>query len=175
MRRLTDAGLGLDHGTIRLERTTAAWIAAGTALRDEVATILGDTVTAVAPIGSASVPGLLAKPIIDLAAGINQDQEPATVRLEAAGWLYVGDAGDDGGHVFVLESRPRHRVAHLHLVPHDGLQWRNYLRLRDLLRADPAARDRYEAVKRELFRRTPDDRKGYTEGKTGVVAALLSA
>ena len=94
-------------------------------------------------------------------------------RLESAGWIYRGDAGAQGGHVFVLESTPWHRVAHAHVVEHLGEQWRNYLRLRDLLRRSPGARQRYEDTKRRLINEVGDDRTVYTEGKTEIVASLL--
>ena len=172
---LTSAGLGLDYGTLRLERTTEAWLAAGTGLRARVAGILGGTVAGVEVIGSSSVLGLLAKPIIDLVVGSTPEQPLAEVagRLEHDGWIYRGDAGGDGGHVFVLESRPWRRVAHVHVVNHAGAQWRDYLRLRDLLRCSTDARDRYEAVKLTLVQRNPSDSKAYTSGKSDVVNALL--
>lgn len=172
---LSEVGLGLDHGALRFGRTTAAWLEAGDALRSRVAAALGGLVEDVQVIGSSSVLGLLAKPIVDLAVGIAVAEAltPVTTRLEADGWIYRGDAGDQGGHVFVLESRPWHRVANLHVVPHDGAQWRAYLRFRDLLRRSPQARDRYEAVKLELAERRPVDRRAYTNGKTAVVTSLV--
>lgn len=87
-------------------------------------------------------------------------------RLEAAGWIYRGDARDEGGHVFVLESHPYRRIAHLHVVARGGTQWRNYLRFRDLLRADASARAQYEATKLLLAAAHPADREAYTLGKT---------
>lgn len=172
---LVEVGLGLDYGALRLERTTESWLVAGSELRWLVAQCLDSTVSEVEQIGSSSVVGLLAKPIIDLAIGLSAhgDLPAVTSRLEAAGWVYRGDAGDEGGHVFVLEARPWHRVAHVHVVEHGGAQWRNYLRLRDLLRSSPAARERYEAVKRQLAEEHGDDRAAYTDGKSDVVTALL--
>lgn len=160
---------------MRLARTTQAWLTAGAELRSRVAQVLDGITSNVEVIGSSSVLGLLAKPIIDLAVGLGADQPlaPTTTRLEADGWIYRGDAGADGGHVFVLEARPWHRVAHLHVVGYGGDQWRDYLRLRDLLRRSPEARERYEAVKLELVQRTSVDRKAYTRGKDEVVASLL--
>jgi GrpB-like predicted nucleotidyltransferase (UPF0157 family) len=96
-----------------------------------------------------------------------------TARLRADGWIYRGDAGDQGGHIFVLESRPWHRVAHLHVVDHDGDQWRAYLRFREVLRRSPQARERYEAVKLRLAAQRPIDRRAYTNGKTAVVTSIL--
>lgn len=174
---LIEAGLGLDDGTLRLERTTGEWVAAGARLRERVAVELEGLVVGVEQIGSASVEALLAKPIADLAAGLGAEHEfaPARSVLERSGWIYRGDAGDTGGHVFVLVSRPRHRVAHLHLVEYQGRQWRNYLRLRDLLRCSPRARADYEAVKRRLRAQVGDDRDAYTEGKTAIVQDLLGS
>ncbi len=175
MDRLTEVGLGLDYDSMRLARTTQAWLAVGADLRGRVTRVLDGITSHVEVIGSSSVLGLLAKPIIDLAVGLAPDQSlsPTATRLEADGWIYRGDAGADGGHVFVLEARPWHRVAHLHVVGYDGDQWRNYLRLRDLLRCSPHARERYEAVKLELARRPSVDRKAYTRGKSEVVTSLL--
>ncbi len=173
---LTSAGLGLDYGTVRLEQTTEGWLIAGARLLDEVRDSLGPLVAGIEQIGSSSVPGLLAKPIVDLAAGLAAAHDPGFLieRMEFAGWIYRGDAGDQGGHVFVLEDRPWHRVAHLHAVEHDGTQWRHYLRFRDLLRGDPKARERYEVVKVRLADQHGNDGKAYTDGKTDVVTELLA-
>lgn len=170
------AGLGLDQDELRLDRTSEGWVVAGSALRNEVTAILEHEAEVVEQVGSSSVLGLLAKPIVDLAVGLSDQHEPSRVRskLEAAGWIYRGDAGDDGGHVFVLEARPSHTIAHLHVVDHRGGQWRDYLRLRDLLRRDSDARSRYEAVKLRLIEEFGDDRKAYTDGKSSVVRSLLS-
>jgi GrpB-like predicted nucleotidyltransferase (UPF0157 family) len=175
VQRLTEAGLGQDYNSMTLSRTNEAWLEAGQQLKDRVLGVLEGVTAHVEAIGSSSVLGLLAKPILDLAVGLTVDQPlaPTARRLESDGWIYRGDAGAEGGHVFVLESRPWHRVAHLHVVTYEGAAWRDYLRLRDLLRRSPHARDRYEAVKVELAQREPIDRKAYTIGKTEVVASLL--
>ena len=176
VRTLVVAGLGLDYGVVRLERTTEAWIVAGAQLRDRLQTSLGSLVDGIEQVGSSSVRGLLAKPIVDLAAGVAGPHELAALidALEPDGWIYRGDAGDDGGHVFVLEARPWHRVAHLHIVEHEGPQWRNYLRFRDLLRRNADARSRYEAVKAVLAEQHRTDRTAYTTGKSEVVNELLA-
>jgi GrpB-like predicted nucleotidyltransferase (UPF0157 family) len=172
---LTDAGLGLDYERLRLDRTTEAWVVAGAHLRDEVADLLDDLALAVEQIGSSSVVGLLAKPIVDLAVGLATPEVLSRVstRLEGSGWIDRGDAGDNGGQVFVLEARPWHRVAHLHVVDYGRAQWLNYLRLRDLLRRSSEARRQYEAAKLRLVGVYGDDRKAYTDGKSTIVTSLL--
>ena len=143
-----------------------------------VADSLGQLATEVEYIGSTAVPRLLAKPIIDLAIGVTPGSNFSDVerQLTATGWIYRGDAGDSGGHVFVLESQPGFRIAHAHGVPHGGLQWNQYIEFRELLRADPLARNTYTTRKALLLAglRGDEIRSRYTEQKTSVVEALLS-
>ncbi len=175
MQALTAEGLGLDKEDLRVERTTEGWVRAGSSLRDAVSAVLGGRASAVEQIGSSSVVGLLAKPIIDLAVGLSEEADAVAVQsmLEGAGWIFRGDAGDSGGLVFVLEARPAFRVAHLHVVEHRERQWVDYLSLRDLLRCSPKARARYEAVKVRLIEDLGNDRIAYTEAKTDIVRSLL--
>lgn len=173
---LLAAGLGLDYGSVRCAPTTRAWIAAGIDVATAVAQCVDGTGATVEIIGSSAVEGLLAKPVIDLAVGLPAAEppvDPVATRLERAGWIYRGDAGDQGGRVFVLEARPWFRVAHLHVVDRDGVPWRDYLRLRETLRTSAEARRQYAAVKLELIEQHAQDHRAYTDGKSAVVAALL--
>lgn len=165
---LTGVGLGLDYHVLRLDRTDERWIEAGRRLCDDVAARLVGVASGVEQIGSSSVNGLLAKPIIDIAVGVAADQElpPVSELFEAAGWIYRGDAGANGGQVFVLEARPSHRVAHAHVVEFDGEQWRKYLLFRDLLRRSAKARAKYEAVKEQVALEVGNDRTTYTDRKS---------
>lgn len=174
--RLTREGLGLDYHDLRLDVTTDGWVKAGSQLRDDVATMLGNNAAGVEQIGSSAVVGLLAKPIIDLAVGMPHpyDISSISLELESAGWIYRGDAGNQGGHVFVLEARPGFRVAHIHVVIFGGDQWRNYVDLRHVLRSSAEARSRYALVKVALAAEFAADREAYTAGKTAVVHSLLS-
>lgn len=135
----------------------------------------GDAVLAAEHVGSTAVPGLLCKPIIDLAVGLRPDREVDALRapLEGLGWQHRGDDGG-GGWLFVLEDRPLHRIAHLHVVEHEGPEWRNYLAFRDRLRRDPSARASYEAVKATLCREFAHDRRAYREGKESTIRRLLA-
>lgn len=171
---LVEARLGLDYGELRLVPARQDWLALGAALTGAVSEALADHSFSIEHVGSTSVPGLLAKPILDLAVGVD-DPAPGIFEqeLEEAGWEYRGDAGDSGGLVFVLETRPLHRVAHMHVVQRDGTEWRNYLAFRDRLRRDAAARAKYESAKRALLAEFPSDRKSYQAGKETTVESLL--
>jgi len=167
-------GLGLRRGVVVLSPANPAWIDAAQRLIEAIWHALDHNVTAVEHIGSTAVAGLLAKPILDIAAAA----APATSSddivepLVSAGWEFRGDAGGSGGLVFVLSVRPDHRVAHLHVVGADDPQWAHYLALRDRLRSDPAARAAYEEVKRQLAQAHPADRAAYTDGKDEIVRRL---
>lgn len=168
------AGLGLEYGTVCLAKARAEWGVLARRLADDVARALSSAAAGVEHVGSTAVPGLVAKPIIDLAAGVG-DARPEAVRqpLERLGYQYRGDAGEHGGLVFVLDDRPRHRVAHVHVVEYGGSQWRRYLAFRDLLRSDASARAAYARLKIGLARTYPDDRKAYQDAKDGLVRDLL--
>lgn len=167
--------LGVTYGTVRLVEHDSRWAAAFAAEHAVLAAALDGFECTVEHIGSTSVPDLPAKPILDIAVGIPEPRDVAGCipRLEGCGYEYRGDAGADGGHVFVRASGTV-RTHHVHLVERGGDQWKAYLALRDLLRGDEAARRRYAAAKHELASRFPHDRKRYTDAKNAVVSELLN-
>jgi GrpB-like predicted nucleotidyltransferase (UPF0157 family) len=171
------AGIGLQYGTVRLVRADDRWATIAHELAAAIKTALGELVPAVEHIGSTAVLGLLAKPIIDLAIGMRPDTMVGDVTEPMArlGWIYRGDAGDDGGWIFVMEDAPWHRVAHAHGVDFGGSQWIRYLQFRELLRQSGAARTTYEGAKQRLAERHPDGRRRYTAGKDATVQRLLAA
>ena len=167
--------LGLKYGTVALVRYDPDW---PKAFREEEARLrqgLVPAACAVEHVGSTAVPGLSAKPILDIAIGCPDTIVVADVvmAVERAGYLYRGDAGVAGGHVLVRETAPGMRTHHVHIVDLDGNQWRSYLRLRDWLRANAEARATYERVKQELAANHEDDRRAYTTAKAQVIASLL--
>jgi GrpB-like predicted nucleotidyltransferase (UPF0157 family) len=170
-------GLGLQYGTVALVRADEQWGAVAEMLSAKIEEALVGVADDVEHIGSTSVPGLLAKPIVDLAIGMSSATSLDDVEepLSRLGWIYRGDAGDDGGLVFVLEDSPWHRVAHAHGVEFGGGQWCRYLQFRELLRRDAAARRTYEDAKLKSAARFPDGRKDYLAGKDPTVRQLLAS
>ena len=123
-------------------------------------------------VGSTSVPGLKAKPVIDLLLEVFplpklEDGIPA---LEKLGYEYRGEAGIPGRRFFRTNPRTRH----LHVVEAGTSEFtRDHLLFRDYLRANMGARERYENLKLELARQYPNNREAYTEGKTALIQELL--
>ncbi len=133
---------------------------------------LPESVVAVEHVGSTAVPGLPAKPILDVAIGVRAEVDPSDVTsaLERFGFLRRGDVvGPRLDRNFGLELDDRIRSVNAHLVQYGAEEWYAYLAFRDRLRADPAARDEYAGTKLRLARDFPDDRTSYLEGKSEFV------
>jgi GrpB-like predicted nucleotidyltransferase (UPF0157 family) len=152
-----------------------AWPEASARVRTRIAGVLGDVVLGIEHVGSTAVPGLDAKPIIDIDAVVRPEQDLAVVveRLATLGYRHLGDLGIIGREAFRApadDDLPRH---HLYVCPAGSPVLNAHLLLRDELRADPALAAEYGALKRALAERHRDDRDAYTEGKTRFITGVL--
>jgi GrpB-like predicted nucleotidyltransferase (UPF0157 family) len=122
--------------------------------------------------GSTAVPGLAAKPILDILAGHQKSPSiPAYIEvLTQAGYMHRGEQEIPGREFF---RRGNPRAYHLHLTAIDSPFWRNHLTFRDRLRADNTLRDAYAALKRDLAARFPRDREAYIAAKESFVTNVL--
>ncbi len=129
---------------------------------------LGDLTHKIEHIGSTSVAGLAAKPIIDLVVIVAPDDvADAIARLVSIGYEHQGSLGVDGREAFAaLEGDPPH---HLYLSPTDSEELRAQLAFRDRLRSNADLATRYETLKRQLAVQFRNDRMGYTDAKTAFV------
>ena len=131
-------------------------------------------VTDVHHVGSTSVPGLAAKPILDIlpvAAGAAEAPE-AVSRMTALGYRYRGENGIAGRFYFdrVVEGRT---VMHVHMFPAGHHEIRRHLVFRDHLRTNPDVTRDYERLKRELALRYREDRRAYTDSKAAFITAVI--
>jgi hypothetical protein len=124
--------LGLTHSQVRLVSSDPGWPEAFQRLAAELRAALGELAVAVEHVGSTAVPGLAAKPILDVAIGLAPGIDPIGVitLLQPLGARFRGDKGDGGGLLLVLEDRPAPPVADLQLVSHGDTQWRRTWRWR---------------------------------------------
>ncbi|MFD0689853.1 GrpB family protein [Actinomadura fibrosa] len=168
--------MGLSKGSVRVADGHPGWPGVYEELAAALRPALGALATAVEHVGSTSVPGLPTKPIIDIAVGVTAEARLSDVvdAVTALGYEFRGDKGEEIGWLFVLESRPLFRIAHVHAVRHGGPQWREYLAFRERLRVDAVARRAYARLKRRLAVEYADDRQAYTAAKTSLVGELLS-
>ncbi|HEX3463289.1 MAG TPA: GrpB family protein [Candidatus Elarobacter sp.] len=150
-----------------------AWATAFALLRDRIAAVLGELAVGIEHVGSTAVPGLDAKPIVDIDVVIRhaEDLDAVAARLATLGYTRLGDLGIVGREAFrATRELPRH---HLFVCAAGSAPLQAHLTLRDALRADPPLAASYAALKRELAERYRDDRDSYTEGKSTFITAVL--
>lgn len=127
-------------------------------------------------IGSTAVPGLAAKPVIDLMAPVGSlaGAAEADEVLMEAGWELVPPELDQRPwrRMYVMPDGDR-RLAHLHLIEPEHPRWREVLLFRDRLRQDPQLVQRYQHIKRLAARAHPDDREAYTKAKSDFVEHVV--
>ena len=128
---------------------------------------------AVEHVGSTSVAGLAAKPVIDMDVIVPSasDVPDALARLASAGYVHQGDLGIPGREAFY--SPPDTPPHHLYLCLCDGAEYRRHIAFRDYLRAHEDAARQYDMLKRDLATRFRSDRTAYNDGKTAFVEAVL--
>ena len=136
---------------------------------------MGDTLVAVEHVGSTAVPGLSAKPIIDILVGVRAlgEGEQAAPALAALAYECRGENGIPGRLFFRKGPVQFQRTHHLHMVEVGHAQWASLLSFRDYLRAHPDEARRYEALKQHLAIRFCDDRAAYSAGKADFIKAIL--
>jgi GrpB-like predicted nucleotidyltransferase (UPF0157 family) len=149
------------------------WAAAFAEERARLAATVDVTPGSLEHIGSTAVPGLTAKPIIDMMLGVPAlpPDPDLLARLENNGYENLGEAGVPGRVYLRLRGAP---AFNLHIVERGGSHWTNNLSLRALLLADPAARQRYAQGKEAALRNAGNRLLAYSAAKQGCIEALLS-
>src|SRR5919202_662499 len=126
--------LGLRRGAVQVVPYTPTWVTLFQSERARLQCALGSDALDIQHIGSTAVPGLAAKPILDLGIAVVAEAVVAVCvpRLTALGYTYRGYRGPDQGHFF--DQGPEQSLTHyLHLLLIDDPAWGNYLRFRDYL------------------------------------------
>lgn len=166
------------HEEIDLQAYDDAWPAMFVAERDRLLGLLPLSFINIEHIGSTAVPGLMAKPVIDMLAGVESMVMARSLSavLREAGYATSAEFNATlGDRQWFMRWIDGHRTHHLHVVVHRGPAWRERLRFRDALRADPVLAARYAALKAELAVRHPADREAYTQAKAAFVHAASNA
>ncbi|MFN0179627.1 MAG: GrpB family protein [Gemmatimonadales bacterium] len=132
---------------------------------------LGDVVVRLHHIGSTAVPGLPAKPVIDvlLEVGELEALDAVTPALEALGYEAKGEFGIPGRRYFRKDDASGQRTHQVHSFAVGSDNVRRHLAFRDYLIACPAVAQAYGQLKQALARRHPDDMERYRNGKDGFV------
>lgn len=165
--------------TIEIVDADPDWEAQGQRLCDTLQALLAPwLVGRIEHVGSTAIPGLPAKPIIDLQAAVahlDASDSMAAV-LSKHDWHYVTpDLDRRPWRRFFVKINEGHRSAHLHIMTTDSARWHQQIAFRDALRADPSTTANYAALKRALAAEHGDDREAYSAAKYSFIQAVLNA
>ena len=152
-----------------------SWPARFEAERSALAEAIGEWIAGgIHHVGSTAVPGLEAKPIIDILAGVRDlDESRACFEpLARLGYVYAPYLA--GEMHWFCKPHPSRRTHHLHLVPVDSKRYEDELAFRDRLRDDPRIAREYLDLKRTVASRFANDREAYTNAKSGFIGRVLA-
>lgn len=163
--------------SVVLSPYSASWPVAFAEAHDELTAAFAPVRVRIEHIGSTSVPGLSAKPVLDVLLGASSLEEIETgiEGLERIGYAYVAkyELELPERRYFVKQSLAGLRV-HLHAVEFGGRLWADHLAFRDALRTDPSLRSRYQALKSELAATYSHDKTEYQSAKAPFIRSVLA-
>ena len=136
-------------------------------IKGELQAALGDLALKIEHVGSTSVRGLSAKPIIDIDVVIGDHSrfDAVVTALSGIGYHHKGDLGIAGREAFSYEGKEHLREHHLYVCPQDSPELKRHIAFRDHLRSHPEAAYEYSRIKEEGAARYPCDIERYIEFK----------
>ena len=165
--------LGLRHGENRLVAYSTSWPLEFDAERKRLGVALAGRIEQIEHFGSTSVPGLPAKPVLDILVGVLPLDNWATCHdpLVDLGYDYAEAAGVPGHYIFGKGRDRTERTYLVHVVEFEGPSWRSNLAFRDALRTDAALRAAYLKVKETAMAEAPSGRAKYNALKAAFIDA----
>ncbi len=144
-------------------------------IASELSKILGAAAIAIEHVGSTSVPGLSAKPIIDLDVVVQNDNLPHVISiLEEHGYIHEGDLGITGREAFAYTQKEHLMLHHLYVCPQNSPELYRHLTFRNWLRSHPEDVAAYSRIKEEGARQYPLDIDAYCEYKAPVITEIYA-
>jgi GrpB-like predicted nucleotidyltransferase (UPF0157 family) len=155
---------------ILIQEHNESWPLAFQTERDNLVLAVPMKIKGIHHIGSTSVPGLAAKPIIDIMLEVADVEALDKLRhcFEALGYECMGEFGI-AGRRFFRKGRPNRRTHHIHAFEVDSIGARRHLAFRDYMRAHPQIAAEYEALKRAIAAGCDGDIERYCDGKAEFV------
>jgi GrpB-like predicted nucleotidyltransferase (UPF0157 family) len=168
--------IGLESGHVIIVAYDPRWPALFDEAAHEIRSTAGDAILHIEHVGSTSVPGLTAKPIIDMLAAVRDFQAALALvpALATLGFEFRPQEEIPDRHYFRRRAGGL-RTHHLSLAEPASAHFRNTIVFRDALRSDVQLARAYATLKQDLARRFPRDREAYLQGKTDFVMGVVGA
>jgi len=159
--------------TIIVDYYNPNWASEFQKIKNELLTALGDTIIAIEHVGSTSVPGLSAKPVIDIDIVIEKNMLSEVIeKLDTIGYSHVGNLGIEGREAFKYEEKVHLMTHHLYVCDKESSELKRHLALRDFLRANEEYRQKYSDIKIEAAKKHPHDIDSYINMKEPVILEI---
>ena len=164
--------IGLGRGVVKLAPYTAEWKRLFEGEKALLQTVIGRYVLDIQHVGSTSIPGMLAKPIMDICIAVAGFEEARVCiqPIEQLGYEYRGEHGIPRRHYF---EKGNPRTHHIHMNEIDSRDWENQVLFRDYLIRHPGLAEEYATLKAELAQWYPTDREAYLDGKATFIERVL--
>ncbi len=151
----------------------AKWKQAFQDIKKEIEGALGKLALSIEHVGSTSVEGLSAKPIIDIDVVVNpEDLETAIKSLAGIGYIHKGNCGIEGREAFDYSGKEHLMEHHLYVCPKDSRELKRHLSFRDYLRTHPQTVKDYSEIKLEAAKLYPHDIDSYINHKSKVIEKI---
>ena len=163
---------------VKLHEYNALWPSLYEAERQRLLSLLPGTFLDIQHIGSTSIPGMRAKPIIDILAGVDSMETARSIAatLCSSGYTTSAEFNESlSDRQWFMRWSNGHRTHHLHVVVHGSTAWVERLRFRDALRSSEKLAAEYAQLKSEMAARHSEDREAYTDAKSHFVKAVSRA
>lgn len=166
--------IGLKRGVVKLRKYDSEWKNLYEKESRLITTRISDYIENIQHIGSTAIPGVVAKPIIDILLAINSIANIEKIKdpLDSIGFIYRGEQGIPDRHLFVKGGKD-FRTHHLHVVEKSHYEWSKHILFRDYLLKYPKEVEAYSNLKQELLRKYEFDREKYTDGKSDFISEIL--
>ncbi len=157
-----------------VESYDETWTSAFEVIKKEIESAVGDLIIGIEHVGSTSVEGLSAKPIIDIDIIIKDYSifDAVVNKLNTIGYIHEGNLGIKDREAFKYSDKPHLQRHHLYVCPQQSEELHRHITFRDFLRSNPEAVKRYGAVKEKAAQLFPDDMDKYIEYKAPCVEEL---
>ena len=136
---------------------------------------LKDYKTIIEHIGSTAIPGMMAKPIIDIMIGVNKEEDLllCVKHLEIIGYVNFGECGRPG-RIFMVKGKPENCTHHLHIVKSGCKFWEDNLFFREYIKNNKHMADEYKNIKLNLIEEFKDSRTMYRIMKSEFIEKIIS-
>ncbi|AIY80467.1 GrpB family protein [Clostridium botulinum] len=148
------------------------WKESFESIKDELLAVLSGKIISIEHIGSTSVEGLSAKPIIDIDIVIDRNFDEVKKELETISYIHEGDLGIYGREAFKYSNKPHLMVHHLYVCGKDNKELYRHVTFRDYLRKHKEDKDRYSVIKKKMALKYPEDIDSYIKGKQQIILEI---